>query len=76
MKPMYKQNFEPFEIALIYFSATGNTKKIADTIESYLESPDISVTKIDITSFESRKRQISLDKYDITPSYLDFPYIL
>ena len=64
MKTGYKENFEPLEIALIYFSATGNTKKIADTIENYLESPDMSVTKIDITSSESREIQISLGKYD------------
>ncbi len=64
MKIKEKKNSEPFEIALIYFSATGNTKKLADTIGNYLEGRDVSVTKIDITSFESRKEQISLGRYD------------
>ena len=64
MEIMDKQNFYALKIALIYFSATGNTKKIADTIGNCLENQDISVTKIDITSHESRKEQISLSKYD------------
>ena len=36
MKTRENQNSAPFEIALIYFSATGNTKKIADTIGNCL----------------------------------------
>lgn len=64
MLTLDKRNPSPFKIALIYFSATGNTKKIADTIESGLENQNISVTKIDITSYESRKKQLSLSQYD------------
>ena len=64
MATMDKCNPDSFKIALIYFSATGNTKKIADTIENYLKGHDISVTKIDITSHESRKEQMSLSEYD------------
>ena len=64
MKSRYKQKSGPFGIALIYFSATGNTKKIADTIGNCLENQDISVTRIDITSHDSRKEQISLSEYD------------
>ena len=64
MATMDKCNPDSFEIALIYFSATGNTKKIADTIGNGLENQDNSVTRIDITSYESRKEQISLSKYD------------
>ena len=64
MEIMDKHDSKDFEIALIYFSATGNTKKIADTIGNCLENQDISVTKIDITSHESRKEQTSLSKYD------------
>ena len=60
---MDKHNPNSYEIALIYFSATGNTKKIADTIGYCLKNQDITVTKIDITSHGSRKEQISLDKY-------------
>ena len=64
MEIMGKHNSDALKIALIYFSATGNTKKIADTIENYLTGQDVSVTKIDITSHESRKEPISLSKYD------------
>jgi flavodoxin/ferredoxin len=55
---------KPFEVAIIFFSATGNTKKIADVIQKYLTDHDVSVTEIDITSFASRKEAVSLDKYD------------
>lgn len=64
METIGRCNSDSFEIALIYFSATGNTKRMADTVENYLKDHDISVTKIDITSHESRKEQISLSKYD------------
>ena len=64
METREKHNSDTTKIAIIYFSATGNTKKIADTIENYLKGHDISATKIDITSYESRKKSISLDKYD------------
>ncbi len=59
-----KRNPNPLKIALIYFSATENTKKIADTIGNCVENQDIFVTKIDITSHESRLEQISLSKYN------------
>ena len=64
MQTRKRHNSDITKIALIYFSATGNTKKIADTIEDYLKGQDISVTKIDITSYESRKEQRSLRKHD------------
>ena len=41
METRKNQNSGSFEIALIYFSATGNTKKITDTIEKYLERYNI-----------------------------------
>jgi flavodoxin/ferredoxin len=53
-----------FKIALMYFSATGNTKKIADVVEESLTKLAASVTKIDITSYEARKEQMSLREYD------------
>lgn len=64
MEARGKRNSDFFEIAVIYFSATGNTKKIADSVGNYLTDHDVSVTKIDITSHVSRKEQISLSKYN------------
>lgn len=55
---------EAFSVAVIFFSATGNTKKIADAIRSCLISQEVSVTSIDITSYKSREELISLSKYD------------
>ena len=43
MLTLDKRDQSSFKIALIYFSATGNTKKIADTIGSGLENQNISV---------------------------------
>jgi len=52
-------------IKIIYFSATGNTAKIADAISETLEAyENISVEKLNITSFSSRENNPSLDKYD------------
>ena len=52
-------------IAVIYFSATGNTAKIAKTISENLNAFDeVNVEEIDITSFSSRGKEITLDKYD------------
>ena len=64
MEIMDKHNSDAFKIVLIYFSATGNTKKVADVMEKYLTKLDTSATKINIMSFESRKEQLSLSKYD------------
>ncbi len=52
-------------IAVIYFSATGNTGKIAKTISEYLKShEDVNIEEIDITSYSSRDKEIKLDKYE------------
>lgn len=52
-------------IAVIYFSATGNTAKIAKTINENLKAFDeVNVEEIDITSYSSREKDITLDKYD------------
>ncbi len=59
-----KCNTDSYKIALIYFSATGNTKKIANKIGDYLKKQDVSVTKIDITSHESKRDEISISEYD------------
>jgi len=52
------------EILLAYFSATNNTRKIADRIAACLKGYDVSVTELDITSYENRQEQVSLDGYD------------
>ena len=52
-------------IAVIYFSATGNTAKIAKTISESLKAFDeVNVEEIDITSYSSRNKEIILDKYE------------
>ncbi|MHA1467728.1 MAG: EFR1 family ferrodoxin [Promethearchaeota archaeon] len=52
-------------IAVIYFSATGNTAKIAKTISEYLKShEDVNLDEIDITTYSSRDKEIKLDKYE------------
>ena len=61
---MNKNKCDAYKIALIYFSATGNTKKIADVVEENLIKLATSITKIDITSYEARKVQMSFSKYD------------
>ncbi len=58
-------NTDTLKIALLFFSATGNTRKIADAIERHLAGyGNATVTKLDITSFESRKTPDSLQAYD------------
>jgi len=52
-------------IAVIYFSATGNTAKIAKTISENLKTFDeVNVEEFDITSYSSRDKEINLDKYE------------
>ncbi len=51
-------------IAVIYFSATGNTAKIAKTISENLKShEDVNIEEIDITTYSSRDKEIKLDNY-------------
>jgi menaquinone-dependent protoporphyrinogen IX oxidase/ferredoxin len=58
------QEGKNMSVLLAYFSATGNTKKIANVINKKLQDLDVLVTKMDITSFSNRKEGISLDQYD------------
>ena len=51
------------KVALIYFSATGNTLKIADVIERQLTELNVEVIKFDITSYSDRKKKIDLGPY-------------
>ncbi|QUI25533.1 NAD(P)H-dependent oxidoreductase [Vallitalea pronyensis] len=51
-------------ILLAYFSATGNTRKIAQVIHKKLKEHNISVTILDITSHSTREERLSLEQYD------------
>ncbi|GKX29103.1 (4Fe-4S)-binding protein [Vallitalea longa] len=59
-----KENRKNMNILITFFSATGNTKKIADVIHKNLCDSNFSVTMVDITSFFSRKKEIQIDQYD------------
>ncbi|MDK2866506.1 MAG: hypothetical protein PWP51_2399 [Clostridiales bacterium] len=52
------------KVLMVFFSATGNTKKIADRIQQKLEGMEVKVTKYDITSYQERNKVLSLDEYD------------
>ena len=52
-------------IAIIYFSATGNTAQIASTInETLKEYKDVNVEEFDVTTYSSRKNEIDFDQFD------------
>jgi len=52
-------------IAIIYFSATGNTAKIANIIsETLKEHDDVNVEDFDITTYSSRNNEINFDQFD------------
>jgi ferredoxin/flavodoxin len=51
-------------IAVIFFSATGNTRQIADQIASRLKELGSEAKLIDITSPEKRQANSDLSKYD------------
>ena len=52
-------------IALIYFSATGNTAKIANTLIETLETYEgVNIDSFDITSLSTRLNKLDLDKYE------------
>ncbi|MCT4618272.1 MAG: EFR1 family ferrodoxin [Marinisporobacter sp.] len=59
-----KENTKSMNMLMTFFSATGNTKKIAKVIQKKLHDSNISVTMLDITSYSSRKEEISLSQYD------------
>lgn len=49
---------------MIYFSATGNTAKIAKVIEEKFKESRVQVDAIDITSIESRRKDIDAGSYN------------
>lgn len=66
-----QENRKNMNILITFFSATGNTKRIADVIHKKLSDLDYSVTMVDITSYSSRKKEIPIDQYDV--AFFGFP---
>ncbi|MHA1438638.1 MAG: EFR1 family ferrodoxin [Promethearchaeota archaeon] len=52
------------KIALIYFSATGNTSKFALFFKKELTQLNVKIDLFDITSYKSRQKELNLEKYD------------
>jgi flavodoxin/Fe-S-cluster-containing hydrogenase component 2 len=52
------------KILIAFFSATGNTKKIAKVVNKKIGELNISTTLLDITSSNSRKDNILINDYD------------
>lgn len=51
------------KILLVYFSATGNTARLAEEIKGELVRLDAVVDELDITSYSDRQKEIDLDPY-------------
>ncbi|MFX0069803.1 MAG: EFR1 family ferrodoxin [Candidatus Hermodarchaeota archaeon] len=51
-------------IGLIYFSPTGNTAKIVDTVKKKLVRLNNEVNEFDITNYPERQKLIELNKFD------------
>ncbi len=51
------------KIMILYFSATGNTAKIAEVIEEKFTNMGVAVTTAEITSLEERQQKIDLEPY-------------
>lgn len=52
------------KIALVYFSATNNTAKIAEVIKKQLDQNNTTITEYNITDFEIRNNNIDFAEYD------------
>lgn len=52
------------KIALIYFSATNNTRIYAEVIKEELVKKECKVDLIDVTSYSSRQKPLQLDNYN------------
>ncbi|MFO8019770.1 MAG: EFR1 family ferrodoxin [Promethearchaeia archaeon] len=52
------------KIALIYFSPTGNTKKIAEKIRTTLLELEADIFEFDITSYQDRKDRIRFSRFN------------
>jgi len=51
-------------VLIMYFSATGNTAKIADVIAEEFKQKGVTVTMSDITPFGARQSKIDFEPYD------------
>ena len=51
------------KVLILYFSATGNTAKIAKVIEEKFKEEGVRVTMSDITPFGERQRKIDFESY-------------
>ncbi len=52
-------------IAIIYFSATGNTAKVASAISETLKRyEDVNTEEFDVTKYSSREGEINFDRFD------------
>lgn len=58
-------------IMLAFFSATGNTQKIANIIQEKLVDLNINVTVLNITSNSNREKDIAVNQYDAV--FFGFP---
>ena len=52
------------KIALFYFSGTGNTERIAETIANELTEKNVEVNKFNITSYKERQQYYDLASYN------------
>jgi menaquinone-dependent protoporphyrinogen IX oxidase/ferredoxin len=52
------------KVLILYFSATGNTRKLAEVIEERFAELRAEVTLRDITSYTDRQQTIDLEPYD------------
>ena len=51
------------KVLILYFSATGNTAKIAKVIEEKFKEEGVRVTMSEITSLGERQRKIDFESY-------------
>ena len=51
------------KVLILYFSATGNTAKIAKVIEEKFKEKGVGVTMSEITSLGERQRKIDFESY-------------
>ncbi len=52
------------KVMILYFSATGNTGKVAKVIKERFVESGAEVTDRDVTSYENRQKIINLEPYD------------
>jgi len=52
------------KLLLAYFSATGNTAQIANTVKEQLTELNVEIDEFNMTSYSDRHKNIDLDPYD------------